>query len=117
MSVRYDVFISYDWNWIIKKDIVQLCNKLKASGLKVWQYERKMSACNINNEMPQVYELDLAIRRSSLFISCITQKYCGSHSCHHELEYANKLKKPIAFLFIENVKAKDLNNLCGVDVK
>ena len=73
--------------------------------------------CNINNEMPQVYELDLAIRRSSIFLSCITQKYCGSHSCHHELEYANKLKKPIAFLFIENVKAKDLSNLCGVDIK
>ena len=99
MSTKYNVYISY--NWRQKKDIKQLDTKLKSIGYKAWRDERKLQT----NNAPLSSVAALAIRKSSLFLCCITSKYCESNYCSSEIEFASALKKPMIALMIENINA------------
>jgi hypothetical protein len=99
MSTKYDVFISY--NWKLKKEVKQLESKLKTLGWRVWRDERKLQS----NHSPLTSLTALSLRRSAVFLCCITSKYCESNHCSLEIEFASALKKPMVALMNEKINA------------
>jgi len=99
-----DIFISYEWS--TKSQVMILGEKLKKLGFKVWRDERdyktnnKSLMCNLAN----------AIKKSKLFICCVTESYCKSHNCNLEIEWANTLGKPIVVLMIDRLRAEEISN-------
>jgi hypothetical protein len=91
------VFLSY--NWSCKEQVKELDKKLTESGLKVWRDEKYLE----NNNTPLLSQITTAIRKSKLIVCCVSEKYCESHNCNLELEWANTLKKNLLVLMIDNI--------------
>ena len=92
------MFISYNWK-SSKNQVIQLDEKLSASGLKVWRDENFLE--NSNN--PLLGQITNAIRQSKVVVCCITEDYCRSHNCNLEIGLANTLRKPLVVLMIDKL--------------
>ncbi|CAF0911769.1 unnamed protein product [Brachionus calyciflorus] len=102
---EFDVFISY--NWDTKDKVKKLHEKLKNEGLKVWRDDTEME----HNNSPLTEQLAQAIKKSKIFLSCITQKYSESKNCKLEFQYANDINKIVVILFLDRLKIEELGGI------
>lgn len=102
---EYDVFISY--NWSIKNQVKKLYDILKNFGYHVWQDDRELETSN----KPLTLQLAKGIKKSKVFLSCITNDYCKSYNCNLEVEFANAKAKQMIVLMIENIKTTDIDEI------
>ena len=100
---NYDVFLSY--NWDVKVQVKNLYKELKNQNMSVWMDEFEMGQHRL------VDELSKAIHDSTVFVSCITKKYCDSENCKDEVDYAKNLKKPMVILMFERLNIDDLGGV------
>ena len=100
-----DVFISY--NWAIKDQIKILYDILKSLNYQVWLDDRELSTYN----NPLTAQLANGIKKSKIFLSCITKDYCKSYNCNLEVEYANAKAKPMIALMIEKIDPTEIDEI------
>ena len=105
MSDEKDIFISYQW--AIKPEVKILDEKLTKMGLNVWRDERDLQS----NDKPLTSQLSISIKKSKIFLCCITEKYCKSHNCNLEIEWANTLNKPLIVLMIERLSPGQISDI------
>ena len=102
---EYDVFISY--NWSIKNQVKKLYEILKTYGYHIWQDDRELEISN----SPLTAQLANGIKKSKVFLSCITNDYCKSYNCNLEVEYANAKAKQMIVLMIEKIETTDIDEI------
>ena len=107
---EFDLFISYQWD--IKPDIRNLQEKLlsadPANRLKIWRDDDRLEI----NSLGLTDQLAKGIKKSKIFLCCLTHKYNKSKNCRMEIEYANRLNKRILVLFIDKLDFnKDLDGI------
>ena len=100
-----DIFISFEPS--SKSQVMVFGEKLKKLGFKVWRDERDYGI----NDKSLICNLANAIKKSKLFVCCVTENYCKSHNCNLEIEWANTLGKPIVVLMIDRLKPEEILNL------
>ena len=109
-KVQHEIFISY--NWSIKNSVQKLYDILTSSlNYKVWLDEKELNAGN----SPLTAELASAIKRSKVFISCITTDYCKSYNCNLEIEYASAKKAEMIVLMVENLNPVNIDEIQVTD--
>jgi len=59
-------------------------------------------------------ELANAIKNSTVFICCLTKKYCESKNCKNELEYADASEKKVIVLMFERFTKNDFSEIGGI---
>ena len=114
MNELNDVFISCHWN--IKPEVLLLEEKLKEFGFAVLRYDNEWHTTKSYGQIAQ------AIRRSKLFLCCITKEYCASNDCNLEFDHAYSLNKPMIPVIIDDVEPssideiiiKDRGSPCGI---
>ena len=100
----FDIFISY--NWKSKDQVKLLYDKLNNDYLvKIWMDDGQISNDNLLTQIAD------AIKKSTIFLCCITKKYAESDICRKEISYANTLKKRFIVLMLENLKMDDLGDV------
>ena len=104
MNEVKDVFISYNWN--VKNEVKYLDKKLTESGVKVFLDDKALQT----NDLPLSIQLTNEIKKSKIFLCCITKDYCKSLNCNLEFEYANTIAKPIVVLMIDDLKPCEIND-------
>ena len=102
MAELKDVFISYEWS--TKSQVMILEEKLKKMNFKVWRDERDFKT----SDKPLTIKLANAIKKSKLFVCCITESYCKSYNCNLEIELANNLRKPMLVLMVDRLSTEDI---------
>nr|XP_006816976.1 PREDICTED: uncharacterized protein LOC100367825 [Saccoglossus kowalevskii] len=80
------VMISYQWN--CQKLMVQVKNRLKDAGFKVWMDVEQMGGSTLE-------AMAGAVENADVVLMTVSEKYKDSQSCRSEAEYAYKRKKTI----------------------
>ncbi len=99
-----DLFISYQWD--IKSQVVDLCNKLEKD-FKIWRDDTDMR----HNNQTLNEQLAIAIKKSKIVICFLTQKYYMSTNCKREIQFASEINKKIIVIFVERL---DIEKLEGI---
>ena len=86
------VMISYQWD--SQKVLVEVKNKLQASGYRVWMDLEQMGGSTLET-------MAKAVENASVILVCVSQRYKESPNCRSEAEYAYQLRKDIIPLMME----------------
>ena len=91
------VMISYQWD--AQEVLVEVKNKLQASGYRVWMDLEQMGGSTLE-------AMAKAVENASVVLVCVSQRYKESPNCRSEAEYAYQLRKDIIPLMMQrNYKA------------
>jgi len=104
MDETKDIFLSY--NWSIKPQVKKLYQILN-SNYKVWLDERDLTTSNY----PLSAQLANGIKKSKVFICCVTNDYCKSYNCNLEVECANSKAKPMVVLMVDKIDPSDIDDI------
>ncbi|XP_067948798.1 uncharacterized protein [Watersipora subatra] len=74
------IMISYQWD--VKKNVLKFRKELRKAGYRVWI------------DVEQMHK-DIAVDNSAAVIPVLTEKYQQSINCRKEIEFADKRKKPL----------------------
>jgi len=86
------VMISYQWD--SQEVLVEVKNKLQASGYRVWMDLEQMGGSTLET-------MAKAVENASVILVCVSQRYKESPNCRSEAEYAYQLRKDIIPLMME----------------
>ena len=86
------VMISYQWDF--QEVLVEVKNKLQASGYRVWMDLEQMGGSTLET-------MAKAVENASVILVCVSQRYKESPNCRSEAEYAYQLRKDIIPLMME----------------
>ena len=86
------VMISYQWD--SQEVLVEVKNKLQASGYRVWMDLEQMGGSTLE-------AMAKAVENASVILVCVSQRYKESPNCPSEAEYAYQLRKDIIPLMME----------------
>ena len=91
------VMISYQWD---SQDVlVEVKNKLQASGYRVWMDLEQMGGSTLE-------AMAKAVEGASVVLICVSERYKESPNCRSEAEYAYQLRKDVIPLMMQrNYKA------------
>ena len=87
------VMISYQWD--AQEVLVQVKNKLQASGYRVWMDLEQMGGSTLE-------AMAKAVESATVVLVCVSQRYKESPNCRSEAEYAYELRKDIIPLMMQN---------------
>ena len=87
------VMISYQWD--SQEVLVEVKNKLQASGYRVWMDLEQMGGSTLE-------AMAKAVENASVILVCVSQRYKESPNCRSEAEYAYQLRKDIIPLMMEH---------------
>ena len=87
------VMISYQWD--AQEVLVQVKNKLQASGYRVWMDLEQMGGSTLE-------AMAKAVENAAVVLVCVSQRYKESPNCRSEAEYAYQLRKDIIPLMMQN---------------
>ena len=91
------VMISYQWD--AQQVLVEVKNKLQASGYRVWMDLEQMGGSTLE-------AMAKAVENAAVVLVCVSQRYKESPNCRSEAEYAYQLRKDIIPLMMQrNYKA------------
>jgi len=91
------VMISYQWD--AQEVLVEVKNKLQASGYRVWMDLEQMGGSTLE-------AMAKAVENAAVVLVCVSQRYKESRNCRSEAEYAHQLEKDIIPLMMQrNYKA------------
>ena len=91
------VMISYQWD--AQEVLVEVKNKLQASGYRVWMDLEQMGGSTLE-------AMAKAVENAAVVLVCVSQRYKESPNCRSEAEYAYQLRKDIIPLMMQrNYKA------------
>ena len=91
------VMISYQWD--AQEVLVEIKNKLQASGYRVWMDLEQMGGSTLDT-------MAKAVENAAVVLVCVSQRYKESRNCRSEAEYAHQLEKDIIPLMMQrNYKA------------
>ena len=85
--------ISYQWD--SQEVLVEVKNKLQASGYRVWMDLEQMGGSTLE-------AMAKAVENASVILVCVSQRYKESPNCRSEAEYAYQLRKDIIPLMMEH---------------
>ena len=91
-STRNHVMISYQWD--SQEVLVEVKNRLQASGYKVWMDLEQMKGSTLD-------AMAEAVENASVVLVCVSRRYKESQNCRSEATYAYDLKKDIIPLMME----------------
>ena len=86
------VMISYQWD--AQEVLVEVKNKLQASGYRVWMDLDQMGGSTLE-------AMAKAVEAASVVLVCVSQRYKESPNCRSEAEYAYQLRKDIIPLMMQ----------------
>ena len=86
------VTISYQWD--SQEVLVEVKNKLQASGYRVWMDLEQMGGSTLET-------MAKAVENATVILVCVSQRYKESPNCRSEAEYAYQLRKDIIPLMME----------------
>jgi hypothetical protein len=86
------IMISYQWD--DQPFCIKMKHSLEKAGYNVWMDIDKMHGSTLDS-------MAEAVEQSFCVIMCITLKYKNSKSCKQEIEYADKLNKPLIPLMLQ----------------
>ena len=86
------VMISYQWD--NQELLVEVKNKLQASGYRVWMDLEQMGGSTLE-------AMAKAVENAAVVLVCVSQRYKESINCRSEAEYAYKLNKDIIPLMMQ----------------
>ncbi|KAJ7387417.1 hypothetical protein OS493_004412 [Desmophyllum pertusum] len=93
----HHVMISYQWD--AQDMLVEVKNKLQASGYRVWMDLEQMGGSTLE-------AMAKAVENASVVLVCVSQQYKESANCRSEAEYAYQLRKDVIPLMMQrNYKA------------
>ena len=87
------VMISYQWD--NQEVLVEVKNKLQASGYRVWMDLEQMGGSTLE-------AMAKAVENAAVVLVCVSQRYKESPNCRSEAEYAYQLKKDIIPLMMQD---------------
>ena len=91
------VMISYQWD--AQQVLVEVKNKLQASGYRVWMDLEQMGGSTLD-------AMAKGVENAAVVLVCVSQRYKESPNCRSEAEYAYQLRKDIIPLMMQrNYKA------------
>ncbi|XP_067041587.1 uncharacterized protein [Acropora muricata] len=91
------VMISYQWD--AQQVLVEVKNKLQASGYRVWMDLEQMGGSTLD-------AMAKGVENAAVVLVCVSQRYKESPNCRSEAEYAYQLRKDIIPLIMQrNYKA------------
>jgi tetratricopeptide (TPR) repeat protein len=100
----FDIFISY--NWEIKDQVKLLYHKLTNNlGFKVWLDDKQLDSSILYEQLVN------GIKKSALFLCCVTKKYTQSDNCIREITFASDSKKPIVVLMFQDLPINELGSV------
>ena len=88
----HHVMISYQWD--AQEVLVEVKNKLQASGYRVWMDLEQMGGSTLET-------MAKAVENASVVLVCVSQRYKESPNCRSEAEYAYQLRKDIIPLMVQ----------------
>ncbi|KAJ7372095.1 hypothetical protein OS493_020519 [Desmophyllum pertusum] len=88
----HHVMISYQWD--AQEVLVEVKNKLQASGYRVWMDLEQMGGSTLE-------AMAKAVENASVVLVCVSQRYKESPNCRSEAEYAYQLRKDIIPLMVQ----------------
>ena len=91
-STGNHVMISYQWD--SQKVLVELKNRLRASGYRVWMDLEQMGGSTLD-------AMAKAVENSSVVLVCVSERYKESPNCRAEAKYAFQLGKEIIPLMMQ----------------
>ncbi|KAL9971693.1 hypothetical protein ACROYT_G017892 [Oculina patagonica] len=86
------VMISYQWD--SQEMLVEVKNKLQASGYRVWMDLEQMGGSTLE-------AMAKAVEDASVVLVCVSERYKQSPNCRSEAEYAYQLRKDIIPLMMQ----------------
>lgn len=86
------VMISYQWD--AQEVLVEVKNKLQASGYRVWMDLEQMGGSTLE-------AMAKAVENAAVVLVCLSQRYKESPNCRSEAEYAYQLRKDIIPLMMQ----------------
>ena len=86
------VMISYQWD--NQELLVEVKNKLQASGYRVWMDLEQMGGSTLE-------AMAKAVENAAVVLVCVSQRYKESPNCRSEAEYAYQLRKDIIPLMMQ----------------
>ena len=92
-STGNHVMISYQWD--SQEVLVEVKNRLQASGYKVWMDLEQMGGSTLET-------MAKAVENSSVVLICLSERYKESPNCRSEAEYTYKLGKDIIPLMMQS---------------
>jgi len=101
---EFDIFLSY--NHDVKDKVRNLYNKLTIDlNFKVW-----IDYNQLDNNM--LYDqLTEGIKKSTVFLCCVTKKYTESVNCIRELNFASESKKTMIVLMFERLQINEIGSV------
>lgn len=100
----FDIFISY--NWEVKDKVKLLYNKLTNEyKFKVWIDDNELDNNMLYDQLVE------GIKKSTLFLCCVTRKYAESVNCIREINFASESKKKMIVLMFEKLAINELNSV------
>ena len=91
-TTRNHVMISYQWD--AQEVLVEVKNKLQASGYRVWMDLEQMGGSTLE-------AMAKAVENAAVVLVCVSQRYKESPNCRSEAEYAYQLRKDIIPLMMQ----------------
>ena len=91
-STGNHVMISYQWD--SQEVLVEVKNRLKASGYRVWMDLEQMRGSTLDS-------MAEAVENASVVLVCVSRRYKESQNCRSEATYAYHLKKDIIPLMMD----------------
>ena len=91
-STGNHVMISYQWD--SQKVLVELKNRLRASGYRVWMDLEQIGGSTLD-------AMAKAVENSSVVLVCVSERYEESPNCRAEAKYAFQLRKEIIPLMMQ----------------
>ena len=86
------VMISYQWD--AQEVLVEVKNKLQASGYRVWMDLEQMGGSTLE-------AMAKAVENAAVVLVCVSERYKESPNCRSEAEYAYRLQKDIIPLMMQ----------------
>ena len=104
------VMISYQWD--AQEVLVEVKNKLQASGYRVWMDLEQMGGSTLE-------AMAKAVENAAVVLVCVSQRYKESPNCRSEAEYAYELRKDIIPLMMQRNYTADgwLGMLLGTKLR
>lgn len=100
----FDIFISYQWD--VKDKVKLLYNKLTNEyKFKVWLDDNELDNNMLYDQLVE------GIKKSTLFLCCVTKKYAESVNCIREINFASESKKKMIVLMFEKLVINELNSV------
>ena len=91
-AIGNHVMISYQWD--AQEVLVEVKNKLQASGYRVWMDLEQMGGSTLDT-------MAKAVEDAAVVLVCVSQRYKESLNCRSEAEYAYQLRKDIIPLMMQ----------------